>query len=93
MRVDLEVPFAEKDAARRLGARWDAARRVWYLTDAENLAPFLRWMPKHLTRPHHGTGSTTTRQEKAEKRLTSEADAEAKRAMPGIVARPNGAAA
>lgn len=30
MRTDLRVPFAEKDEAKRLGARWDAARKVWY---------------------------------------------------------------
>lgn len=52
MRTNLCVPYSEKDQARKLGARWDAARRCWYVEDAENLAPFLRWLPQHLTRPH-----------------------------------------
>ena len=52
MRTNLKVPFAEKDAAKRLGARWDAARKVWYVEDLENLKPFLRWMPRHLTYAH-----------------------------------------
>jgi hypothetical protein len=30
MRHDLKVPFADKDAAKKLGARWDAARKIWY---------------------------------------------------------------
>ena len=30
-RIDLQVPFCEKDEARRLGARWDPAQKVWYV--------------------------------------------------------------
>ena len=52
MRVNLQVPYAEKDAAKRLGAQWDPARRVWYVQDLEKLEPFLKWMPKYLTKAH-----------------------------------------
>jgi len=52
MRVNLRVPYSENKRAKSLGARWDAARRCWYVVDAENLEPFLRWMPKHLTARH-----------------------------------------
>jgi hypothetical protein len=52
MRINLSVPYKDKDAARRLGARWDSGRRVWYVENRESLAPFLRWMPRHLTQPH-----------------------------------------
>ncbi len=38
------VPFAEKDAAKALGARWDAAKKIWYVKDVADLTPFLRWM-------------------------------------------------
>lgn len=31
----LDVPFAEKDEAKRLGARWDSARRQWYAPRGE----------------------------------------------------------
>lgn len=44
MRINLAVPYEDKDQAKRLGARWDAARRVWYLIDPEDLAPFAQWM-------------------------------------------------
>lgn len=44
MRIDLKVPYEEKDAAKKLGARWDGARRVWYLIDPQNLLPFARWL-------------------------------------------------
>ena len=44
-RVDLRVPFTEKDEAKRLGARWDARRKCWYVPDGANSQDFLRWVP------------------------------------------------
>ena len=52
MKIYLRVPYVEKDEAKRLGAKWDIARRTWFVENAENLAPFLKWMPEHMTRPH-----------------------------------------
>ncbi|MDO8263725.1 MAG: DUF5710 domain-containing protein [Gallionella sp.] len=45
MRIDLKVPFAEKDAAKALGARWDADRKIWYVKDVADLTAFMRWIP------------------------------------------------
>lgn len=45
MRINLITPFAEKDAAKALGARWDSARKLWYVVDPQDLAPFMRWIP------------------------------------------------
>lgn len=45
MRLNLKVPFAEKDEAKKLGARWDVGRKVWYVEGKEDLAPFSRWLP------------------------------------------------
>ena len=45
MRINLTTPFAEKDAAKALGARWDSARKVWYVVDPQDVAPFMRWIP------------------------------------------------
>lgn len=44
-RFDLQVPFAEKDAAKKLGARWDAASRVWYVVGKDDMAAFAKWSP------------------------------------------------
>ncbi len=52
MRVDLNVPYSEKDEAKRLGAFWDPVKRTWYVSAKENLRPFLRWMPRRLLKPH-----------------------------------------
>jgi Domain of unknown function (DUF5710) len=45
MRINLVAPFAEKDAVKALGAKWDSAQKNWYITDVEDLTPFLRWIP------------------------------------------------
>lgn len=46
MRINLATSFADKDVVKALGARWDIARRVWYIENPENLKPFLRWIPQ-----------------------------------------------
>jgi hypothetical protein len=44
-RVDLRVPYADKDEVKRLGARWDAAARVWFVPEELEPARFERWLP------------------------------------------------
>lgn len=43
--VPLAVPFAEKDEAKDLGAKWDAQERVWKVKRQEDMSAFTRWMP------------------------------------------------
>jgi len=45
VRINLNCPYSEKDDAKSLGARWDPARKVWYIEDVEDLTPFARWIP------------------------------------------------
>lgn len=45
-RQDLAVPYADKDAAKALGASWDPARKVWYVKPGVDLAPFAAWLPR-----------------------------------------------
>jgi hypothetical protein len=45
MRINLVTPFAEKDAVKALGARWDGVKKVWYIVDVADLTPFQRWIP------------------------------------------------
>jgi hypothetical protein len=44
--VILNVPFAEKDEAKQLGAKWDATRRKWYVPPGLDTAAFSRWVPE-----------------------------------------------
>jgi hypothetical protein len=56
MRINLTTPFAEKDAVKALGARWDAAKKVWYITDVADLSPFARWIPDLARATQNTTG-------------------------------------
>lgn len=40
----LKVPYAEKDEAKALGARWNAQRKAWYVPDGTAATPFERWL-------------------------------------------------
>lgn len=42
--VFLTVPYAEKDAAKTLGARWNLTRRRWYVPDGVATEPFAKWL-------------------------------------------------
>ncbi|MGY6274187.1 DUF5710 domain-containing protein [Methylomonas sp. MgM2] len=39
----LNVPYAEKDAAKARGARWDPTNKKWYVPAGKNTAPFEQW--------------------------------------------------
>lgn len=42
--VYLEVPYAEKNQAKALGARWDSEVRKWYVPSGMSAANFSRWI-------------------------------------------------
>ncbi|CAB1370032.1 DUF5710 domain-containing protein [Denitratisoma oestradiolicum] len=63
MRINLKVPFAEKDEAKKLGARWDGARKIWYVENKDDMAPFARWSPH----PHDSTDTRVSQPSRAEK--------------------------
>ncbi|WP_449116731.1 DUF5710 domain-containing protein [Pseudomonas viridiflava] len=44
-RIDLTVPFSQKDEAKSLGARWDPNLKTWYVPEGVEPGPFARWLP------------------------------------------------
>lgn len=48
-RLDLQVPFAEKDEAKRLGARWDSRQKAWYVPEGIEPTLFNKWLPESQT--------------------------------------------
>ncbi|QNA89118.1 hypothetical protein G4G28_12695 [Massilia sp. Dwa41.01b] len=42
--IVLKVPYAEKDEAKALGARWNPTRKCWYIPDGKDAAPFAKWV-------------------------------------------------
>ena len=50
-RVDLLVPYVEKEDAKALGARWDKDRKVWFAPPGIDHSTLGRWLPKGFTPP------------------------------------------
>ncbi|MCQ8128033.1 DUF5710 domain-containing protein [Methylomonas rivi] len=46
----LHVPYAQKDAAKALGARWDAANKKWYVPIGKDITPFAQWQSDFVPR-------------------------------------------
>lgn len=44
-RTYLEVPFSDKESAKKAGAKWDGSARKWYAPDGIGLGPFSAWLP------------------------------------------------
>lgn len=45
-RVNLNVPYAQKNVVSALGARWDKTNKVWYVPAGKDSAPFASWIDK-----------------------------------------------
>lgn len=45
-RIDLKVPYAEKEQAKVHGARWDRENQTWYAPPGTDLERLKRWLPK-----------------------------------------------
>lgn len=43
-RCYINCPYAEKDEAKSLGARWDPARKKWYFIDKDKSEKFKKWL-------------------------------------------------
>ncbi|QKV55128.1 DUF5710 domain-containing protein [Comamonas antarctica] len=46
--LQLDVPFAAKDQAKSLGARWDPQQRSWYVPQGVDIQRFQAWWPEAL---------------------------------------------
>jgi hypothetical protein len=53
MTTYLKVPYEEKDHAKSLGAKWDPARKVWFIPDGKDVSLFAKWMPSLSTSEVH----------------------------------------
>ena len=51
-RLYIDVPLAEKDDAKGLGARWDGSLRSWFIPTGDYQGAITRWPPKTLARTH-----------------------------------------
>jgi len=40
----LNVPYSEKDEAKKLGAKWNPRVKKWFVPAGVNTRPFLKWI-------------------------------------------------
>ncbi|EDD4953459.1 DNA primase [Salmonella enterica] len=60
-RIDINVPYAEKDEAKILGAKWDAANKTWYVPDGVSVDHFLKWLSDcNVIAPHWYIAQTSS---------------------------------
>ena len=50
-KVALRVPYADKDLAKRAGARWDREVKLWFAPAGTDLIPLARWIPRRAPEP------------------------------------------
>lgn len=43
-RIYLNVPYSEKDEAKKLGAKWSQNKKQWYITKNNNKSSFKKWL-------------------------------------------------
>lgn len=55
----LITTYADKDSVKSLGARWDPARRQWYVPPGNDIAPFAVWLPAGTAPPATGSSLST----------------------------------
>ena len=77
----LTVPYAQKDAVKALGARWDAANKKWYVSADKDLALFKQWQPQAGA---VDLSATTTVKPKA-RTSSSTANASVKNTVLGVI--------
>lgn len=78
-RTYLTVPFAQKDEAKALGARWDPARKRWYVPEGVDTAAFQRWGPDSSDAPESASGASAGNTAKSRPR---------RQESPGVVIPP-----
>jgi len=44
-RVNLDVPYHDRNLVRQLGARWDDVEHLWYVPEGRDPSPFVAWLP------------------------------------------------
>lgn len=57
VQLQLNVPFASKDQAKALGARWNPEGRCWYVPHGLDIQLFKRWWPEGLEAPEGDAGA------------------------------------
>ena len=56
----LQTAYKDRERVKGLGARWDPAKRQWYVPEGRDLAPFATWLPAEAQTALSTTQSTAS---------------------------------
>lgn len=59
-RIYLNVPFAEKEQAKGIGARWDGQRKAWWIDSTVDNSLFSKWLPRNEQSTGSGPAAAPT---------------------------------
>lgn len=80
----LTVPYAQKDEAKALGARWDPANKKWYVPANKDMTLFAKWQTDS-----NNAESSTTNPGKANSRNSAiKPGASANADAPSLITQP-----
>ena len=65
--IVLEVPFSEKDEAKKFGATWDSELKKWKISQERYTEQLARWLPRSPRQDIPAEGSKSSRAEPLEK--------------------------
>lgn len=57
----LNTPYAEKNQAKALGAKWDSNNKTWYVPAGLDLDKFSKWLPEHQVKKNEKIPSQSQR--------------------------------
>jgi len=80
----LNVPFAQKDAAKALGARWDAANKKWYVPTNKDITLFEQWQAQAGTMESPPTTTSKPRSQASSTKTSSSTN----NAKPSVITYP-----
>ena len=74
-KIYISVPFADKDAVKQLGARWDGDKKSWYYTADKDASLFSKWEQQpHLSDSGSNSSSSSSKPKSNTKNYNSPQD-------------------
>jgi len=70
-KIYLNVPFAQKDEAKALGARWDAINKKWHVSADKDMTLFAKWQAESVAVKSSGSMTSSSKISLLSKKTTT----------------------
>jgi hypothetical protein len=83
-KIYLNVPYAQKDAVKALGARWDAINKKWYVSSDLDMSLFKQWQSEATI----DEASLTLKAKSSSLKTAKTSSTAANQDKPGVITYP-----